>query len=146
MFRNYLKTALRNLVRHKSFSAINLSGLALGMTCSLLIFLWVQDEYRMNAFHKNGSQLYSVYERQYYKDKVDAFHSTPGLLPEELKRVFPEVQFATGFAWLLEKAFEVDDKHIKATGTYASADYFKMFSYKILEGSAETALSRVSDI
>jgi putative ABC transport system permease protein len=146
MFRNYLKTALRNLVRNKAFSGINLSGLALGMACSLLIFLWVQDEYSVNAFHENGSQLYSVYERQFYRDKVDAFHSTRGLLPEELKRVFPEVQFATGFAWVQEKTFEVDDKHIKAWGSHAGPDFFKMFSYKILQGSSETALNRVSDI
>jgi putative ABC transport system permease protein len=146
MFRNYLKTALRNLVRHKSFSAINLSGLALGMTCSLLIFLWVQDEYGVNAFHKNGSQLYSVYERQYYKDKVEAFHSTPGLLAEELKRIFPEIQYATGFSWLAGKTFEVGDKNIKAVGSHAGADYFRMFSYRLIQGNAETALSRVSDI
>jgi putative ABC transport system permease protein len=146
MFRNYLKTALRNLVRNKSFSAINLSGLALGMACSLLILMWVHDEYSMNAFHENGDRLYSVYERQYYKDKVDAFHSTPGLLPEELKRLFPEVQYATGFAWIGDKSFEVDDKHIKEMGTYASPDFFKMFSYRLLQGSEETALRRVSDI
>ena len=91
MFRNYLKTALRNLVRNKSFSAINLSGLALGMACSLLILMWVYDEYSMNAFHDNGDRLYSVYERQYYKDKVDAFHSTPGILPDELKRILEPI-------------------------------------------------------
>jgi putative ABC transport system permease protein len=146
MFRNYLKTALRNLVRNKSFSAINLSGLALGMACSLLILMWVHDEYSMNAFHENGDRLYSVYERQYYKDKVDAFHSTPGILPDELKRIFPEVQYATGFAWIGEKSFEADDKQIKVSGTYASPDFFKMFSYKLLQGNANTALSRVSDI
>lgn len=146
MFRNYLKTALRNLVRNKSFSAINLSGLALGMACSLLILMWVHDEYSMNAFHENGDRLYSVYERQYYKDKVDGFHSTPGILADELKRVFPEVQYATGFAWMAEAAFEVDDKQIKVSGTYAGPDFFKMFSYKLLQGNAENALSRVSDI
>src|SRR5688500_4345993 len=113
MFRNYLRTAFRNLVRHKSFSAINLSGMALGMACSLLIFLWVRDEYSVDAFHENGDRLYSVYERQFYKDKVDAFHSTPGLLGQELKRVFPEVEYATGFSWVIEKPFEVGEKSIK---------------------------------
>src|SRR5687768_1672437 len=146
MFRNYLKTALRNLVRNKSFSAINLSGLALGMACSLLILMWVHDEYSMNAFHENGDRLYSVYERQYYKDKVDAFHSTPGVLATELKRTFPEIQYASGFGWLTEKAFEVDDKNIKLTGSYASPDFFHMFSYKLVHGTAPTALNRVSDI
>lgn len=146
MFRNYLKTALRNLVRHKSFTAINLSGLALGMACSMLILLWVQDEYSMGAFHKNDSRLYSVYERQFYRDKVDAFHSTPGLLADELKRTFPEVEYATGYGWNVEKSFEVDNRFIKAMGCYAGPDYFRMFSYKLLQGNAQTALNRVSDI
>src|SRR5688572_31641340 len=103
MIKHLFKTALRNLVRNKSFSAINLSGLALGMACSLLILLWVHDEYSMNAFHENGDRLYSVYERQHYRDKVDAFHSTPGILADELKRIFPEVEYATGVAWFGEK-------------------------------------------
>ncbi len=63
MFKNYLKIAFRNLWKNKAFSLINIMGLALGLTCSLLIMLWVNDEYNVDAFHKNDSQLYSVFER-----------------------------------------------------------------------------------
>ena len=63
MIKNYFKIAWRNLVRNKAFSAINISGLALGMACSLLIMLWVQDERSVDGFHANGKQLYQVYER-----------------------------------------------------------------------------------
>src|SRR3954451_6393056 len=97
MFSNYLKTAWRNIIRNKAFSAINILGLALGLCCSLLIFLWVYDEYSVDAFHKNGKQLYQVYERNFYNGKVDAGYPTQGLLAEELKRVIPEVQYASGF-------------------------------------------------
>ena len=62
MFKNYLKTAFRNLWKNKVFSLINIMGLALGLACSLLIMLWVNDEYNVDAFHKNGSRLYSVFE------------------------------------------------------------------------------------
>jgi len=78
MFRNYLKTAVRNLWKNKAFSLINIMGLALGLTCSLLIMLWVNEEYKVDAFHKNGSQLYSVFERQYHDGRVDAFLGGPG--------------------------------------------------------------------
>ena len=60
MFANYLKTALRNLVRHKIFSAINIVGLAVGMACTILILLWVQDELSYDRFHKNASCIYFV--------------------------------------------------------------------------------------
>ena len=94
MFKNYFKIAWRNLVRNKAFSAINILGLALGMACSLLIMLWVQDERSVDSFYVNGKQLYQVYERNYYDGKVDAGYPTQGLLAGELKRIIPEIQCA----------------------------------------------------
>src|SRR4051812_39839219 len=99
MFKNYLKTAVRSLWKNKAFSLINILGLALGLACSLLIMLWVNEEYEMDAFHKNGSQLYCVFERQYRDGGVDAFLGGPGILADEMKRVLPEVQYATNYAW-----------------------------------------------
>jgi putative ABC transport system permease protein len=70
MFRNYFKTAVRNLLRNKSFSVINILGLSLGMACSLLIFLWVQDE--RNADKSNANKdVYNVYERVFSEGLVD---------------------------------------------------------------------------
>jgi hypothetical protein len=84
MIKNYIKVAWRNLRKYKSFSAINIFGLALGLACSLLIFLWVQNELGVDAFHKNGPQLYSVYERQYFDGKVSGQNNMPGLLANGL--------------------------------------------------------------
>ncbi|MGH2565214.1 MAG: ABC transporter permease, partial [Ginsengibacter sp.] len=92
MFRNYFKTAFRNLWKNKIFSFINIMGLALGLACSLLIILWVKNEYRVDAFHKNGSQLYSIYENQYRDGDISAFYGGPGVMADEMKRVYPEVQ------------------------------------------------------
>jgi putative ABC transport system permease protein len=146
MFKNYFKTALRNIRRNKVFSVINISGLALGMACSLLIFLWVQSEYKVDSFNKNSSRLYSVFERQFYNDKVDVFHSTPGLLADEMKRVFPEVEYASGFGWINENSFSLGDKVIEEQGGWAGDDYFKMFDYPLLQGDAQTALNSPSAI
>src|ERR671920_401340 len=95
MLKNYFKTAWRNLVRNRTFSVINILGLTLGMTCSMVIMLWVQDERSVDGFHTNGEKLYQVYERQYNDGKVDATYLTQGLLAEELKRVIPEVKYAS---------------------------------------------------
>src|SRR6186713_1442944 len=95
MFKNYFKLAWRNLVRNKAFTTINILGLALGLACSLLIMLWVQDERSVDGFHKHGKQLYQVYGRWKYDGKVDANYYTQGLLADELKRVIPEVEYAS---------------------------------------------------
>ena len=146
MLKNYLLVALRNFRKNKIFSAINIVGLALGMACSLLILLWIRDEWNMNKFNKYSSRLYSVYERQYYDNKVDAFTATPGVLADEMKRVLPEVQLASNFAWEDLTTFQVGDHIMQETGNHAGTDFFKMFSYKILAGNAATALNTPSTI
>ncbi|HZZ75809.1 MAG TPA: ABC transporter permease, partial [Puia sp.] len=146
MFKNYLKTAYRNLLKNKAFSLINIMGLALGLACSLLIMLWVNEEYKMDAFHKNGSQLYSVYERQYRDGGVNAFLGGPGIMADEMKRVFPDVQYATNYGWNELSTFEANNKIIKENGNNAGQDFFKMFSYPLLLGNVSTALITPSDI
>jgi len=147
MFKNYLRTALRNFWRNKTFSAINTLGMALGMAFCLLIVLWVQDEKNVDAFHTNTNQLYTVYERQYYDNKIDAHYSTPGLLAEELKRQIPEVQYASGYGWADHtNTFAFGDKILKETGNHAGADFFTMFSYPLLQGTPVTALQSPESI
>src|SRR5258705_7577764 len=60
MIKNYFKIALRNLQRHKAYSLLNISGLAIGMACSILILLWVQNELSYDRFHTNADQLYRL--------------------------------------------------------------------------------------
>ncbi len=141
MIISYFKIAFRNLLRQKVFSFINIMGLALGMACSLFIWLWVQDELNIDTFHANGPQLYRVMERQVYdQGKMEALPVTPGLLADELKKNFPEIERASGFS-SEDMTFTVGDKIHKEKGMYAGPDWFHMFSYPLLEGNASTALS-----
>ena len=150
MIKNYFKIAWRNLVRNKAFSTINITGLALGMACSLLIMLWVQDERSVDSFHVNGKQLYQVYERNYYDGKVDAGYPTQGLLAGELKRIIPEVKYASGLEYAsqpgTQSTFEAGDKINKMQGMFAGADFFNMFSYPLLQGNVESALNSPAGI
>ena len=120
------------------------------MACSLLIMLWVQDERSVDSFHVNGKQLYQVYERNYYDGKVDASYPTQGLLAEELKRVIPEVQYASGLEYAsppgTQSTFEAGDKINKMGGMFAGADFFNMFSYPLLQGNVESALNSPAGI
>ncbi|WP_259068580.1 ABC transporter permease [Mucilaginibacter sp. X4EP1] len=148
MIKNYLKVAWRNLVKNKAHTFINVAGLSVGLACSLLILLWVQSELDMDAFHKNGKNLYSVYERQFYDNKVTAQYFTPGQLATELKKNIPEIKYATSSTTGFEErhTFRVGDKILKIEGAAADSDFFKMFSYPLVQGNAQTALNNVSGI
>ena len=148
MLRNYLRIAWRNLIRNKSFSVINILGLALGMTCSLLIFLWVQDEYSVDGFHSNDKQVFHVYEKHYNNGEIDASYLTQGLLGTELKKRFPEIEFASTLEQNAPYPYtiEANNKVFKFNGSYATADFFRMFSYHLLNGNPESALSSTGGI
>jgi len=154
MIRNYIKVAFRNIARNKAFSSINIFGLALGMTCSLFIFLWIQDEKSIDNIHVNNDQLYRVYSRNFGNENLEVNYKTSALLPAELKEVIPEITYASGFAKELrlsrpgdiQETFQVGDKVYKLRGSRAGADFFKMFSYPLLLGTAETALSELKGI
>ena len=146
MIQNYVKIAWRTITRSKGFSGINIAGLALGMACSLLILLWVQDERSVDGFHANGKNLYQVYERNHFDGKTEAAYETQGLLADELKRVIPEVQYASGLDWSRPATFQVGDKVNKIEGTFAGADFFRMFSYPLLAGNPNTALDAPNGI
>jgi predicted permease len=146
MIRHYFRVAWRNLLRNRSFSVINILGLGLGMACSLLIFLWVADERSVDHFHEHGQQLYQVYERAFFDGKTEASFSTQGMLAEELKKAFAEIQYASSLEWNSTNTFEAGDKVIKMDGSFASDDFFSMFSYPVLEGKPATALHSLDGI
>lgn len=145
MLKNYFKTAWRNIVRNKTFSTINILGLALGIACSMLIFLWVMDERSVDNFHKNSDQLYVVYERRFINNETSAMYATPGLLANEMKRNIPEIQYASNFAWIDDSpdhlTFEAGNKILKFDACYADSDYFKMVSYPLIKGNLAAALN-----
>lgn len=142
MIRNYIKVAYRNLLRNKAHTFINMAGLAVGLTCSLLILLWVQSELSIDAYHVNGSRLYKVYEREHYDHKIEGNYDTPALLARELKKTLPAIQYAVSMQDENDiHTFKAGNKVLKMEGAYADADLFKMFSYPLLQGTPETALS-----
>jgi putative ABC transport system permease protein len=146
MLKNFFKVAIRNLWKQKGYSFLNIFGLAMGMACSLLILLWITDEERVDNFHANGDRIYSVYERQYYDGKIQAGYFTPGILSDEMKKQLPEVEMAGGMGWTDKSTFQVGEKIMKESGTSAGADFFRMFSYPLLEGTPVTALSTPSSL
>ncbi|HEV2354072.1 MAG TPA: ABC transporter permease [Puia sp.] len=145
MIRSYFTIAWRSLLRNRRFTLINISGLTLGIACSMLILLWVHDERSVDSFHKNGSRLYQVYERDYFNDHVMADYPTPALLADELKRTIPDVQYASAMDADAPpgagNTLGIDDKIIKMNGVFVGQDFLRMFNFPLVQGQVATALA-----
>jgi len=162
MIRNYLLIAWRNVIRHKTHTAINVIGLALGMTCCLFILLWVQDEKGTDNFHKNGKNLYVLYQTTTSNGGVSGDYNMPlafdkmkgrVFLLEDVKNGIPGIVntacYATGYdlPWGHPETLRVGEKIVKMNGSRVGTDFFKMFSYPIIAGNnAETVLNDQGNI
>lgn len=134
MLKHYLLIIYRNFIRSKSYFFINLAGLSTGLACTLLIYLWVRDEYRMDKFHEHDARLYQVMENQQYADELMTTTSTPGILSENLALEFPEIALASPTSWVSDYTLSYEDNDIKARGFHVGKDYFEIFSFKMLQG------------
>lgn len=147
MIRHNLILIFRNYKRFKTTFFINLIGLSTGLACTMLIYLWVKDELSMDKFHND--RLLQVMEHQQHTGSIRVTDSTPWLLAESLDESFAEVEFsvvATPTYWFGGQNLSVDNNVVKANGKYASKDFFKAFSYKLLHGDKGQVLADKSSI
>jgi hypothetical protein len=139
MFQNYLKVNLRNLLRHKGYSFINIAGLALGMACCSLLLLWVKDELSFDRYHQHAENLYRVVNESEQEDV--AYLVTPGGLGPALKQEIPEVVNAMRTAPNQRRLIQFQEKRFYEDGVYlADPALFEMFTFTFLQGDAGTAL------
>jgi len=146
MFKLNFLLAIRSLKKHKISFLINLIGLTTGLACFMLIYLWVDDEIKMDKFHEKDTRLFQVMEHQQYADNIMTTYSTPGLLAETLAEEIPEIEYAATTTWVDATTLSVDDLNITAEGYHVGADYFNIFSYGLMQGDADKVLSDKSSI
>jgi putative ABC transport system permease protein len=136
MLRNYFKIAFRNIVRHKAFATINIAGLAIGMACSIFILLWVQNELSYDKFNKNVDHIYRLTAGE---------ETNSGPMVPELKAKIPAIK---NFVRLLfvqptTTVFERGTKRFEEKSVfYADSTLLQVFSFPLVNGNAETALTR----
>ncbi len=141
MFKNYFKIALRNLYKHKGFSLINIFGLAVGITCFILIMLYIKYELSFDSFHKNSERIYRValhLPGWNYRGSTE-FSKTTGALAPALMADFPEVIYATRINGA-SGAISYKKNSFNEEGIYADENFFNVFSYPLIIGDEETAL------
>ncbi|MEO0331059.1 MAG: ABC transporter permease, partial [Bacteroidota bacterium] len=146
MLRHNLILSLRNFQRYKSTFFINLIGLSSGLACTLLIFLWVYDELSVDKFHANDTQLYQVMEHQTQATGIITGYNTAGPTAKALAEEMPEVERAVTVTFFADYTLSVGDQGIRANGTYASADFFHLFSYRLIQGNKNQVLANKSNI
>lgn len=141
MLKNFLNIALRNLKKHKAYSFINILGLSIGLGCSILIFLYIQDELSYDKYHKNAKQIYRLafIENRGYKT-VNYPITSGGIAPALLKEV-PEVLNAVRFMRIFDPLVTYGEKQFNETRIfYADESVFDVFSFPMIKGDPETAL------
>ncbi len=140
MLQNYLKIALRNLLRNKVFSFINISGLSIGLACCMLIVLYTKDEVSYDRFHKNMNNIYRITSTETSPEgKVSKFGIT-GMVPgPTFARQIPEIdKFVRlqGERLNIKKGMDV----IAQEATKVDSSFFSIFTFDFVEGSPKTAL------
>jgi putative ABC transport system permease protein len=145
MFSNYLKVAIRNLLRQKGFSFINILGLALGITCTALIGMWVNDELSYDRFHQDYDRLYRVTATLPELKVHAAVSSAP--LAMAVKNEIPEVEEAVRISDLKRDLIQVGDVKFEEKGViYADSNFFRVFTFPFIKGDSEHALQNPEGI
>lgn len=137
MIRNYLKIAFRNLVRHKAFSIINISGLSIGMASSILILLWVWDEQSYDRFHQHAGQIYRLNSSaEDFKTAVSPAGAAAGLESQ-----MPEIKNAVRISKPVSALLEAENhKFQEKRILYADSSFLEVFSFPLIRGDKQTAM------
>lgn len=147
MITNYLKVALRNILRHRMYSSINLLGLALGMTCCFLTMMWVMDELSWDTFHTNAETLYRVEQDQPTPQGPFHVNITPYPMGPALKEEIPEIRNVARVANPGELLMRMGEKvFFETRANSVDPSYLEMFSFPLVKGNSETALRDPSSI
>ncbi|HWB28747.1 MAG TPA: ABC transporter permease, partial [Chitinophagaceae bacterium] len=146
MFKNYFKTAFRNLWRNKIFSLINITGLSVGLACCMLIFLYAKDELSYDRFHKNVNSIYHLTADFIGDDGHVNKSSSTGMMPgPNFKLQVPEVEDfvrlqSTRFT--IKQGTEVFDQE----AFYVDSNFFSVFTFPMLQGNPQTALNDIHSV
>ena len=155
MIRNYFKVAWRNLMKNKTYSFINVFGLAIGLTSCMLITLYLYNELSYDNYHPNINNLYQLGTTFVKEGKEERTANTPAPMARTMQQEFPEIEHSTR----LMKAFADDKtllqysnpsgetKSFYETKAYlADSNFFQLFNYHFIEGDAKTALANPNSL
>ncbi|HEY4196058.1 MAG TPA: ABC transporter permease [Mucilaginibacter sp.] len=146
MIQNYIKTAFRSILKSGSYSFLNIAGLAIGIACASLIFLWVQDEVTYNHNFTKRNNLYHVMKNR----QVNGVTSTAGGTPEPFANAFkaeiPGIKNTMRKSWNMTQLFVLGDKSINEEGAYADSSIFSMLTLPFIHGNPANAFKETNSV
>ena len=142
MLINYLKIAIRSMLRNKILACINIAGLAIGLTAGIFIYMWIQDELSYDRFHEHAGDIYRVVETQFYRGEPFLVAVAPGPLAAQLKSDYPEIVNAVRVRMGGREILRYGDNvFIENRILFADSEFFEMYSFPFLKGVPDKALS-----
>jgi putative ABC transport system permease protein len=144
MLLHNLLLTYRNYKRFKGSFIINSIGLSSGLACAIMIYLWVNEEWQVDKFHVKNSRLFQVMERREFTEGIEVSDESAGLLAEALVEEIPGIEYAATVApphWFAKSTLSFADKNIRARGQYVGKDFFRIFSYELIEGDEKQVLA-----
>ncbi|MFC1565253.1 ABC transporter permease [candidate division KSB1 bacterium] len=141
MFKNYIKISFRNLLRQKVFSGINISGIAIGMACCILIFLWIRDEWSFDRFHTKSDRIY----RTRVEQEGHWWTGSPWAFVPIMKNDYPDVEKATRVS-NRTVVVKYQDKSDFFQGAYVDRDFFDIFTFPMIKGDPASIFQSDNEI
>jgi putative ABC transport system permease protein len=142
MLKNYFIVAWRNLVRNPKISSINVGGLAIGVACAIMLYLYAQSEFGYDSFYTNTDRIYRLYACINLNATTSNSAKTSPPAAQALRTQFPEVEANTLIGYEASYNMRYKDKYFREHSVYtADSNYFKVFDHQLLKGDANTALS-----
>lgn len=147
MIKNYFKIAWRNLWKNKLFSFINVTGLAVGVTCCILIFMYIQSELSFDTHWNDADRIVRVNQTFSIGGVPDHYAITAFGVAPALKQAYPEIEEAvriddwgTETVWFEDKMFDIDNQY------FADAEFFNVFNFELLKGNSKTCLAEPNSV
>ncbi|MDN5203008.1 ABC transporter permease [Fulvivirgaceae bacterium BMA10] len=146
MLRNYLKTAFRNLWRNKLFSFINISGLTIGITCCLSIYLFVQHEMSYDRFHENADNIYRVYVDGKQGDYEFEIPRVGWPVGPTMKTEFPKIEMVVRVDPKGPLKMECNGQVFRDDLAEVDPDFFELFTFSLIKGDPRTVLEEPGSV
>lgn len=147
MIKNYIKIAVRNIFRQGGYSAINISGLSVSLAVTLVMLLWVQDEWKTDRFHANADQLFRMKRTVPLEgDQIAVYNGVPYPVLRAAVEQIPEVKRYIPLGRSFEETIIYKQQTLRSSGTFGNSALFKSFSFPVLRGDIKTLDSQIDGI
>ena len=147
MLKSYFKIAFRNLLKYKGYSIINITGLALGIACCMLLILFIEHELSYDKHHEHAENIYRIHTRAVIFEREIVWTYTQEAFTKTIKEDYPEVLYSAHLDRASNVDLTINNEVVKESNFFwSNPDVFDIFSIELLRGSKEDALANPNSV